>query len=314
MPRRFSRRAFLSVAAAMPLAGGQILRPLGGSSQQPLPHPPAIRRAVRTSMLPSGPDWTSRIGIAAAAGFDGLDVEAVDSPVEADEIARAAAQHKLAIESVVCTATARYPLSRADPAIQAKGVAALKTALTAAAMWRAESVVITPAVVDDTTPPIAAWTRSQAVLRDQILPLAGGFKVYVAIEVPADKFILSPAECNRYIDELRSPWIRASLRVCNGSGAATGTPPEWIREVARRLTGLRLNDRHLDPAAGTSEGRNLGDGDVDWQAIRKAMPDAPFLTWVTADLDGGDRAYISDVRVRVDKFLAGFRPGIGPGD
>jgi L-ribulose-5-phosphate 3-epimerase len=298
----------------MPLAGGQILRPSGGAMQQPLPQPPAIRRAVRTSMLPSGASWTSRIAVAAAAGFDGLDVEAVESPVEAEEIAQAAAQYKLAIESVVCTATRRYPLSSADPELQAKGVAALKTALTAAAMWRAEDVVITPAVVDETTPPSAAWSRSQAVLRDQILPLAGGYKVHVAIEVPTDKFILSPADCNRYIDELRSPWIRASLRVCEASGAGiVGTPPEWIRTLARRLTGLRLNDRHLNRAAGTAERRNLGDGDVDWQAVRKAMSEAPFLTWVTADLDGGDGAYISNVRIRVDKFLAGFKPGVGPG-
>ena len=115
MPRRFSRRAFLSAAAAMPLAGGQILRPSGGAMQQPLPQPPGIRRAVRTSMLPPGASWTSRIAVAAAAGFDGLDVEAVESPVEADEIARAAAQYKLALESVVWTATRRYPLSSADP-------------------------------------------------------------------------------------------------------------------------------------------------------------------------------------------------------
>ena len=78
--------------------------------QQPLPQPPGIRRAVRTSMLPSGASWTSRIAVAAAAGFDGLDVEAVESPVEADEIAQAA-RSKLAIESVV-TAPRRYPLER----------------------------------------------------------------------------------------------------------------------------------------------------------------------------------------------------------
>ena len=74
-----------------------------------------------------------------------------------------------------------------------------------------------------------------------------------------------------------------------------------------------MNDRHLDRAAGTAERRNLGDGDVDWQAVRKAMSEAPFLTWVTADLEGGDGAYISNVRIRVDKFLAGFKPGVGPG-
>jgi hexulose-6-phosphate isomerase len=298
----------------MPLAGGQILRPSSGSLQQPLPQAPGILRAVRTGMLPPGENWKSRLAVAKAAGFDGLEVDAIESPVEADEIARAAAEHHLTIQSVVCGATARYPLSSGDPSIQAKGVAALKTALTAAAMWRAQEVVVTPAVVDESTPPSVAWTRSQAVLADQILPLAGGFRIHVAIEVPTDKFILSPADCNRYIDELRSPWIRASLRVCDAFGAGiVGTPPDWIRTLQRRITSMHLSDRHVDRPAGTSEPRNLGDGDVDWQAVRKAMSEAPYLTWVTADLQGGNSAYISNVRIRVDKFLAGFKPGGGPG-
>lgn len=280
--------------------------------------PPAqavgIRRAVRTSMLPPADTWKSRLAVVKAAGFDGLDIEAVESPVEADEIARAASEYKLVIESVVCTATERYPLSSPDPEIQAKGIAALKTALTAAAMWRAAEVVITPAVVNEASPPSVAWRRSQDALSGQILPLAGGFKIWVAIDVPTDKFILSAADCSRYIDDLKSPWVRASLRVSEAFGAGiVGTPPDWIRTLQRRLSGLRLSDRHVNKAAGTSEPRNLGDGDVDWQAVRKAMSEAPFVTWVTADLEGGNSAYISNLRIRIDKFLAGFKPGNGPG-
>jgi hexulose-6-phosphate isomerase len=295
----------------MPLAADQILRPSsGGSSSQPV----GMRRAIRTSMLPPADNWKSRLDSVSAAGFDGLAVDAMESPIEADELARAASERKLTIESVVCPSTVHYALSSADPDVQKKGVASLKTALTAAAMWRAHQVVITPAVVDESTPPSQAWSRSIVVLKDQILPLAGGFKLYVSIQVPTPKFILSPGDCNQYIDELRSPWARASLGVGDAFGPGiVGTPSEWIRTLGYRLAGLRLSDRHINKAAGTSERRNIGDGDVDWQAVRKAMSEAPYLTWVTADLDGGNGAYISNVRIRVDKFLAGFKPGGGPG-
>ena len=138
---------------------------------------------------------------------------------------------------MVCPATWRYPLSSADPEVQAKGVAALKTALTAAAMWRAEDVVITPAVVDETTPPSAAWSRSQAVLRDQILPLAGGFKVHVAIEVPTEQVHPQPRGLQPLHRRAAIAVDPGSLRVCEASGAGiVGTPPEWIRTLARRLT------------------------------------------------------------------------------
>jgi hexulose-6-phosphate isomerase len=192
-------------------------------------------------------------------------------------------------------------------------VAALKTALTVASMWHAEEVIVRPAVIGASSPPSAAWTRSQEVL-GQLLPLAGGFKLHITLAVPTEKFLLSPADCTSYIDGLKSPWAKASLDVGDALVIGTlGTPQEWVRSLGRRLTRLRLNDRHVDRKAGTSERRNIGDGDVNWQDVRKAMSEAPYLNWVTADVDPGDRAYLSNVRIRVDKFLAGFKPGSGPG-
>jgi L-ribulose-5-phosphate 3-epimerase len=297
----------------MPIAGGQVLQQPAGRQAVPAQPSPRLKRAIHASMLP-GNSWKARFAVAAAAGFEGVAIDAVEAPTEADEIARAAADSRLTIGTVTCPATAQFPLSSADPEVVKKGVLALKTALTVASMWRAEDVIITPAVIDESTPPSAGWSRSQAVLGQQILPLAGGFRLHVAIKVPTEKFLLSSADCNRYIDELRSPWIKASLRVSEAFGAGVvGTPQDWIRTMARRLSGLRLDDRHLNRAAGTVERRNLGDGDVDWQAVRKAMSEAPYITWVTADLDPGDAAYIANLRVRIDKFLAGFRPGSGPG-
>src|SRR4051794_38258493 len=107
MPSALSRRAFLHAAAAAPFAGAQILRRPDANpvTQGPL-KPMQIGRAVRWSMLPSGGSWKERLQAAAAAGFEGIEMTAVESPVEADEIARAAADARLTIHSVVCPATA----------------------------------------------------------------------------------------------------------------------------------------------------------------------------------------------------------------
>ena len=313
MSRTFSRRVFLSAAAAMPLASAQVLRrPEGSLSTPQAPQAARVSRAIRSSMLPPGATWKARVTAASDAGFDGLEMVAVESPAEAEEISRAVSEARLLIHSVFCPATIEFPLSSPDNEVVAKSVSALKTALTVASMWRAEEVLVVPAVVEAGGSATEAWTRSQAVLREQILPLAGGFKLHVGLAVPTDRFLVSPAECNRYIDTLRSPWVKASLSV--GDAAVAATPQEWIRALSRRLTRLRLNDRHVDRAHGTSAPRNLGDGDVDWQEVRKSLSDAPFLSWVTADLDPGDRAYLLNVRIRVDKFLAGFKPGASPAD
>ena len=64
----------------------------------------------------------------------------------------------------------------------------------------------------------------------------------------------------------------------------------------------------MDRDAGTFEWKNLGEGDIDWVEVRKALDEAPNATWLTTEIAGGDRAYLTDVLRRVDRFLAGFKP------
>jgi len=51
---------------------------------------------------------------------------------------------------------------------------------------------------------------------------------------------------------------------------------------------------------------NLGDGDIDWAAVRKAFADVGYTGWTTTELEGGDEAYLRDVAKRVDKLVLGL--------
>jgi hexulose-6-phosphate isomerase len=50
---------------------------------------------------------------------------------------------------------------------------------------------------------------------------------------------------------------------------------------------------------------NLGDGDVDWVAVRKAFGEVGYAGSVIAELDGGDEAYLRDVSKRMDRLVLG---------
>ena len=50
---------------------------------------------------------------------------------------------------------------------------------------------------------------------------------------------------------------------------------------------------------------NLGDGDVDWAAVRRAFAEIGYSGSVIAELDGGDEAYLRDVSKRIDQLLIG---------
>jgi L-ribulose-5-phosphate 3-epimerase len=199
-----------------------------------------------------------------------------------------------------------YPLSSPDPAVVDKSVAGMETSLRNAKLWGADTVLLVPAVVNPETTYRDAWTRSQKVIRERVLPLAQELKVIVAVEEVWNKFLLSPLEFARYVDELASPWVKAYFDV--GNVVFYGYPQDWVRTLGPRIAKVHLKDFQLDRPAGRFAWKNLGEGDIDWVEVRRAFDAIGYDGWMTTEIAGGDAAYLKDVVARFDRFLAGQKP------
>jgi hexulose-6-phosphate isomerase len=202
-----------------------------------------------------------------------------------------------------------FPISSADPAVVDKSVVGMETSLRNAKLWGADTVLLVPAVVDPHTSYQDAWTRSQKVIRERILPLARELKVVVAVEEVWNKFLLSPLEFARYVDEFGSPWVKAYFDV--GNVVFYGYPQDWIRALGPRIVKVHLKDFQLDRPGGRFTWKNLGEGDIDWPEVRRAFADIGYDGWMTTEISGGDAPYLKDVVARFDRFLAGQKPN-GP--
>jgi hexulose-6-phosphate isomerase len=200
----------------------------------------------------------------------------------------------------------RSPLSSDDPAIVRKSVAGMETSLRNAKAWGAGVVLLVPAVVNAQTSYRDAWTRSQRVIKERILPLAKELQVVVGIEEVWNKFLLSPLEMARYVDELDSPWAKAYFDV--GNVVLYGFPQDWIRTLGTRIVRVHLKDFAMDRGKGTFAWKNLGEGDIDWPAVRQALADIGYAGYVTTELKEGDAAYLADVSTRVSRWLTTSRP------
>jgi L-ribulose-5-phosphate 3-epimerase len=167
-------------------------------------------------------------------------------------------------------------------------------------------VLLVPAVVDAKTSYADAWKRSQQVIRERILPLAAELKVVVAIEEVWNKFLLSPLEFARYVDEFDSPWAKAYFDV--GNIVFYGFPQDWIRTLGQRIVRVHLKDFKLARGEGKFTWTNIGEGDIDWVEVRKALGEIGYDGYMTTEIEGGDKAYLADVSARLDRFLKGERP------
>jgi len=105
----------------------------------------------------------------------------------------------------------------------------------------------------------------------------------------------------KYIGEFQSPWIKAWFDV--GNVMFYGYPQDWIRTLGKSIVDVHLKDfkRKEDGYAWV----NLGDGDVDWPAVREAFTEIGYSGSVIVELHGGDEAYLRDVTRRVDHLLLG---------
>jgi len=167
-------------------------------------------------------------------------------------------------------------------------------------------VLLVPAVVDPATSYGDAWRRSQRVIRERLLPLAKDLRVAIAVEEVWNKFLLSPLEFARYVDELDSPWLKAYFDV--GNVVFYGYPQDWIRTLGPRILKVHLKDFKLDRPNGRFTWTNLGEGDIDWPAVGRAFADVGYQGFFTTELSPGDAQYLKDVSGRVDRILAGQKP------
>ena len=86
-------------------------------------------------------------------------------------------------------------------------------------------------------------------------------------------------------------------------------PQDWIRTLGPRIVKIHLKDFNFDRANGRFTWKNLGEGDIDWPEVRRALQDVGYSGYVTTELPAGDAAYLKDVSSRVDRFSgAGQKP------
>ena len=257
-------------------------------------------------MLPADVPYARRFGMAREAGFDAIEMQTIARAEEAAEIREAAAGAGLRIHSVMNADHWRFPLSSGDPAIVDRSVAGMETSLRNAALWGADAVLLVPAVVDATTMYRDAWVRSQRVIRERLLPLAQQLKIVIAVEEVWNKFLLSPIEFARYVDEFESPWLKAYFDV--GNVVFYGFPQDWIRALGPRIAKVHLKDFQLDRPNGKFAWRNIGEGDIDWIAVHRAFSEIGYRGCFTTEVSGGDSAYLTDLVHRLDRFLVGQKP------
>jgi len=296
------RRRFLQASSVAVASWAMMPCPKATAGTNGSPSGP-IKKAVKYGMVRGKMSMLEKFKLLKELGFDGVEL---DSPAKYthDEVLRARDESGLPIHGVVDSVHWRDTLSHPDPAVRAKGIEGLKTALADSKAYGETTVLLVPAVVNKDVSYADAYTRSQAEIRKTI-GLAEDLGIKIALENVWNHFLLSPLESARYIDELDSPMVGAYFDI--GNIVNYGWPEQWIRTLNKRI--MKLDVKGFSRKRRDEEGLwkgfqvKIGEGDCDWPAVRQALTDINYQGWATAEVPGGDRERLAEIAGRMDKVL-----------
>jgi len=262
-----------------------------------------LKKAVKLGMVDEDVSLAEKFQMLKELGFDGVEMNSPND-YETEEVIDAREEAGIPIHGVVDSVHWNKTLGDPDPAVREEGLEGLRTAITDAKDYGATSVLLVPAVVNENISYDDAYRRSQTEIK-KVIPMAEKQNIQILIENVWNKFLLSPLEEVRYLDELGSKWVGAYFDV--GNVVNFGYPEQWIRILGHRVKKLDIKEysREKRDKEGPFAGFRvpIGAGSVDWAAVRKALNEINYSGWATAEVSGGDRDRLQDIATRMNRVL-----------
>lgn len=129
--------------------------------------------------------------------------------------------------------------------------------------------------------------------------------IRILIENVWNTFLISAFDMARFIDEVGSPWVQVHFDI--GNMMRWGVAEHWAQVLGKRSLKLDVKEYDLDRAMkeGMRKGFDtpLGEGSINWPAVRSELAKINYTGWAAAEVKAGDWDYLADVARRMDKVL-----------
>jgi L-ribulose-5-phosphate 3-epimerase len=271
-------------------------------------------KAINQWGFPEGTSIEKVFEVSQAAGFDtvelnlnppgspGLTLETTAQ--EAKEIGALAQHRKMKLRSLSTGLLWASPLSSKDNSVREEGRRVVTKQLELAELLGMDTILVVPGVVNEETSYDECYERSQDEIA-KLIPMAEKCGVTMGIENVWNKFLLSPLEMARYIDEFSSTCVGAYFDV--GNVLQFGYPQQWIRILKHRIRKVHVKD--FSKTVGNINGFvPLLAGDVNWDEVRLALHEIGYDDVITAELSPYKKAphqMILDTARHMDVILGG---------
>ena len=200
----------------------------------------------------------------------------------------------LGIPSLVPAACQGF--ASADPAVRADALAVLRKSIHIASVLGADTILVHPGQLTPQVRYDAMYGNVREAMRE-VAPGAERARVAVGLENVWNKFLLSPLEARRLLEEIGSEYVGVYFDV--GNFVPWAFPEQWIEMLGRGVKKVHFKDfRRKD-----HQFVPLLEGDVDWPAVMRALRSVGYDSDVIQEV-AGDETGMRSTAEAMRKILA----------
>ncbi|MCK5862775.1 MAG: sugar phosphate isomerase/epimerase, partial [Candidatus Hydrogenedentes bacterium] len=245
-----------------------------------------IKKAVKYGMIKEGKTPLEKLQLLKDLGFEG--VEPSFGSVDMKLLAAASESTGITVHGIV------------------KGWSFddINVSLDQAKAIGATSVLIVAGKVDEKMPYEKNYIETQEKMK-RAGEYAAKQEIQLLVENVWNNFLLTPLEMVRYLDEIDNPWVGAYFDV--GNVARYGWPEHWIPVLGKHIKKLDIKEystkKMNDEGLWKGFEVKIGEGTINWRAVRRELQKIEFTGWATAEVGAGGKKRLEDIARRMDRVL-----------
>lgn len=258
-----------------------------------------IKKTLKIGMVRVKGSLTDKFKAVKAAGFDGIEMDAPG--VNLEETLKAIEESGLPVDGTVNST--HWQVRHTDPSakVRKEALDSLTGAIEVTSKLGGDTCLL---VIGHGKDGDKATIRQRALDNIRLaLPVAEKYNVVIAIENVWNQFLYdhsggsdqSAQEFVDFVDELNSPLVGMQFDI--GNHWKYGSMGDWIRQLNKRIYKLDLKGFSRKDNKFTK----IGEGDLDWADVRRALKEINYNGWAAAEVGGGNLERLKEVSANMDQ-------------
>ncbi|MDG2167069.1 MAG: sugar phosphate isomerase/epimerase [Opitutales bacterium] len=299
---RHTRRHFIQTAAALG-AGTMLPSILKGAHHANASNPMAGRlyKTLKIGMIKVEGSLTDKFKAAKKAGFMGVEM---NSPgMDIAETKKAIRESGLPVDGTVGSTHWKIRHSSPDADTRKEALKFLKQALRDTRAVGGHTCLLVVGKGEDGS--VKEVNERSIENMRKALPLAAELGVSICVENVWNQMHYdhdgdsnqTADELVRFVDAFDSPWVGMQFDI--GNHWKYGSMGDWIRTLGKRV--IKLDVKGFSRAQGKFLA--IGEGDIDFADVRKALHEINYHGWCAAEVKGGDFDALKTISGQMDRVF-----------